>query len=58
MIILLRDIIVKTLVGKGKCQNVDKLILKLPEVASKTLGCWIINNTYETYRCKKNEKMT
>ena len=45
---MLRDIIVKTLVGKGKCQNVDKLILKLPEVASKTLGCWIINNTYET----------
>ena len=48
VIILLRDIIVKTLVGKGKCQNVDKLILKLPEVASKTLGCWIINKTYET----------
>ncbi|MGM9858166.1 MAG: outer spore coat protein CotE [Bacilli bacterium] len=45
---MLRDIIVKTLVGKGKCQNVDKLTLKLPEVASKTLGCWIINNTYET----------
>ena len=45
---MLREIIVKTLVGKGKCQKIDEHRLVLTENISKTLGCWIINHQYET----------
>lgn len=49
-----RDIIVKTMIGKGKYLGYETKTLSLPEAASKTLGCWIINHQYTTEESKKN----
>lgn len=43
-----REIMAKTLVGKGRLQLQDVKTVHLEEKITKTLGCWIINNTYET----------
>lgn len=42
-----REIIVKTLMGKGKLSLEESKEISLNEIASKTLGCWIINHRYE-----------
>lgn len=49
-----REIIVKTMIGKGKLDHYETRTLSLPENASKTLGCWIINHQYETEESKRN----
>lgn len=38
-----REIACKTLVGKGKVENLITKEIKLEESVSQTLGCWIIN---------------
>ena len=53
MIFLLREIIVKTLIGKGKYDSYDTKIIKLNENVSKTLGCWIINHQCNLEESKK-----
>lgn len=44
---MLREIITKTLVGKGKLSLSETKSLHLEDVVSKSLGCWIINHVYE-----------
>lgn len=39
-----REVLVKTLIGKGRRYLVKKVELDVLESASKTLGCWIINH--------------
>lgn len=45
---MLREIVAKTLVGRGKIPYFYERQLVLEEDVSKTLGCWIINLNYET----------
>ncbi|MDD6302484.1 MAG: outer spore coat protein CotE [Bacillales bacterium] len=47
-----RDIIAKTLVGKGKLNQLIEKKIKLEEFVSKLLGCWVINLSYETKKEK------
>ena len=49
-----REIIVKTLIGKGKYDSFEVKTLVLPECSSKTLGCWIINHQCNPEESKKN----
>lgn len=49
-----REIIAKTLVGKGKLAIQEKQIIHLDENVSKPLGCWIINHKYDTSQNNKN----
>lgn len=49
-----REIIAKTLVGKGKLAIQEKQKIVLDELVSKPLGCWIINHKYSTKQDKKN----
>jgi len=51
---LYREIIVKTLIGKGKYDSFEVKTLVLPECSSKTLGCWIINHQCNPEESKKN----
>lgn len=53
-----REIIVKTLVGKGKLALQDKQIVKVGENISKPLGCWIINHTFKTKQNGKSVELT
>lgn len=49
---MLREIVSKTLTGRGKISYFYERELSLNEEVSKTLGCWIINLNYEV----KHEK--
>ena len=49
-----REIIAKTLVGKGKLAIQEKQVIKLEENISKPLGCWIINHKYDSKKIDKN----
>ncbi len=49
-----REIIAKTLMGKGKLDISEIRKLQLKEEASKTLGCWIINHAFEARVEDKN----
>ena len=49
-----REIIAKTLVGKGKLALQEKQVIVLDENVSKPLGCWIINHRFETNQNGKN----
>lgn len=51
---MFREIIVKTLIGKGKYDSLEVKTLVLPESSSKTLGCWIINHQCNPEESKKN----
>lgn len=42
-----KEILVKTLVGKGKIQKLYETKIKVDRLISKTLGCWVINFSYE-----------
>ena len=44
---MLREIVAKTLVGRGKVSYFYERELLLNEAVSKTLVCWIINLNYE-----------
>ncbi len=41
------------MIGKGKYLGYETKQIVLPEAASKTLGCWIINHQYQTEESKK-----
>lgn len=43
-----REIVAKTLTGKGKLEHYLNKTIKLEGDISKTLGCWIINFQHET----------
>lgn len=51
---MFREIIVKTMIGKGKYNGLETQKITLPEAASKTLGCWIINHQFDTEESKRN----
>ncbi len=53
-----REIIAKTLVGKGKLALQEKQIITLDENVSKPLGCWIINHKFETTQKGKNIELS
>ena len=51
---MFREIIVKTMIGKGKYNGLETQKITLPKAASKTLGCWIINHQFDTEESKRN----
>lgn len=53
-----REIIAKTLVGKGKLAIQERQTISLEENVSKPLGCWIINHKYDTKQNGKNIELT
>ena len=42
-----REIVTKAVVGKGKISNNSEIVINTSNVASKVLGCWIINHNFE-----------
>ena len=41
-----REIVTKAVVGKGKISNNSEIVINTSNVASKVLGCWIINHYF------------
>ena len=53
-----REIIAKTLVGKGKLALQERQVITLDENVSKPLGCWIINHKFDTNQSGKNIELS
>lgn len=49
-----KEIVTKTIVGKGKKTSKDKYILQTEEIPDTVLGCWIINHRFQGTN-KQNE---
>lgn len=49
-----KEIVTKTIVGKGKKKSKDKYILQTEEIPDTVLGCWIINHRFQGTN-KQNE---
>ena len=41
-----REIVTKAVVGKGKISNVNTVNVMVSNMASKVLGCWVINHYF------------
>lgn len=41
-----KEIVTKAVIGKGKKQFVDKLVLKASSTPTTVLGCWVINHRF------------
>ena len=49
-----KEIVTKTIVGKGKKTSKDKYVLQTEEIPDTVLGCWIINHRFQGTN-KQNE---
>lgn len=49
-----KEIVTKTIVGKGKKTSKDKYVLQTEEIPNTVLGCWIINHRFQGTN-KQNE---
>ncbi len=45
-----REIVTKTVIGKGKKTFSNKYVLTPTEIPSTILGCWVINHTFTGYK--------
>ena len=43
---MFREIVTKAVVGKGKIENNSEVLVNTNNVASKVLGCWVINHYF------------
>lgn len=41
-----REIVTKAVIGKGKISNEGEVIVSTESIASKVLGCWVINHSF------------
>ena len=41
-----REIVTKTVIGKGKISNASEVVANVSNIPSKVLGCWVINHYF------------